>query len=142
MKQIDVVKVKRWDNELITAEIITINDDLSDFYEQIECSTIDIVERVLNGRYFDIILNDEALLDGTADKFAPTSWWQGEGYTPNHEGLWGTLLLCHHDNEGNLTSATIDDLEIVHSSFRTISLKDGGDLVLLFHDIEKEWERG
>lgn len=115
MKQkIDVIKVKRIDEEIITAELITILDDLSDFYREIECHTIDIVERRFKGRLFDVICDDEALLK--AEPGLPTSLWFGER-GDLLEGLFGTLLLCHNDGEGNFTSATANDLLKVQEAY-------------------------
>lgn len=133
MKQIDVIKIKRLDKDTITIELKTINDDLSDFYNEIGCSTIDIVQRRFGGVLFDIILDDEGLFK---DHEWPTSWWQDMTgkYTPNHEGLFGTLLLCHGDSEGNLVDADLEDLVAVQKASANIRTKDGDELMLLFHD--------
>lgn len=130
MKHLNVIKVKRIDNELITCEEITINDDLSDFYEHIGCSTIDIVVRRIGGVLFNIILDDEALLKDNPGM--PTSWWQDGN---DKEGLFGTLLLCHDDGEGNLTDVEPYDIFKVHEAFRYVKLTNGELLTLLFHEI-------
>lgn len=126
MKELDVVKIKRHDRELITIELLTIKDDLSDFYEHIECSTIDIVKRRFSGRFFDIICDDEGLLKEKAQY--PTSLWF-DGTKPI-EALVGTLLLCHSDDEGNLTSATFEDLILVHQACICLNTNEGNFMVL------------
>lgn len=134
MKKLDVIKVERQGEDLLTCELMTINDDLEDFYREIGCSTIDIVCRKFGGLYFDVICDDEALLNGTPERVKhPCSWWQDK--EEHCEGLWGTLLLCHHDDEGNLTDAQAEDLLAVQMSTRTIRLKNGRDLVMLFHNL-------
>lgn len=135
MRQIDVIKIERIDNATITCELMTINDELSEFYRLIDCDTIDIVLRAYNGRYFDIILDDNGLFKANSENQWPTSWWQGEGYTPNHEGLFGVLLLAHHDDQGNLTSVEPDDLMAVQECYKVIKTKQGEDFGILFHDI-------
>lgn len=113
-KKLDVIKVERIDEEMITATLITINDDLSDFYREIDCHTIDIVERRYKGRLFDIICDDEALL--RSEPGLPTSlWFDKKGVLL--EGLFGTLLLCHNDGHGELTSATPEDLIKIQEAY-------------------------
>lgn len=135
-RDIDVIIIKRVDDTTITCELRTIKDDLKEFYSIIDCRAIDIVKRVFGGVVFDIVLDDEGLLKANTTNEWPTSWWQGEGYTPNHEGLFGTLILCHCDDQGNLTSAEPLDLVAVQSCFRTLKKHDGSELSLMFHDIE------
>jgi len=46
------------------SEIIEFKDDLDTFYKLIQCSTIDIVQRKLGNKYYNIICDDEgALID-------------------------------------------------------------------------------
>lgn len=127
---LDVIKIERLDEEILTCQLMTINDTLEDFYSQIGCRTIDIVVRRFGGVLFDIICDDEALLKN--DPGLPTSWWQDE--EGHKEGLFGTLLLCHSDNEGELTSATENDLLAVQKAYREVKTAEGL-IVLLFHDI-------
>lgn len=117
MKKFDVVKIKRLDDEIVVCELITIEDKLEVFYREIGCDCIDIVSRRFGGRLFDVICDDEALLKGAEDW--PTSLWTEKGLEGERikEGLFGTLLLCHSDQEGNLTSATPEDLLKVQSSY-------------------------
>lgn len=132
-KKLDVIEVKRLDKDLITIELVTINDDLEDFYNHIGCETIDIITRRFGGVLFDVILDDEALLK---ERPAITSYWQSDDYTPNVERLCGTLLLCHSNEEGELTSATFEDLIAVHMSAREVTTRKEGKVMLLFHEIK------
>lgn len=133
-RMITAIIVRRLDRAVITIELTEICDNLSEFYRIIDCSHIDIVQRVFNDRIFDIVLDDEGLLKANEKGDLPTSWWQNENFTPNHEGLFGVLILCHCDNEGNLTSATAEDLLAVEQCYHVIPTNKG-DLALLFHDI-------
>lgn len=126
-RQIDVIKVKRLDKDLITAELITIVDDLHTLYEQVECDTIDIQVRRFGGVNFDVVLDDEFLINGKAEKGYPTAIYKD----PSKEQLFGNLLLCHHDDEGNLTS--VDPQELLAVQNATYE-KDG--LMILIYDIE------
>lgn len=134
-KEIDVILCKRIDRATITCELTTIKDDLETFYNLIGCRCIDIVQRRFNGVIFDIVLDDEGLLKADETGELPVSWWQEKGYTPSYEGLFGVLLLCHSDDQGNLTDATIDDLLAVQQCYRVIPTARGDTLGILFHDI-------
>ena len=136
-RKIDVIKVKREQPDILTAEYLTIFDDLSDFYREIDCHTIDIVQRRFKGRLFDIICDDEALLK--AEPGLPTSLWFNEkrekGVPELLEGLFGTLLLCHNDGHGELTSVTPEDLIKVQQAYTIAGTSQGDSFVCLQHDL-------
>lgn len=137
MKQLDVVKIKRVDNEIITCELLTIEDKLDDFYEHIGCRCIDIVERRFGGRMFDVVCDDEALLSG--EPGLPTSLWFGRKEKGEREelleALFGTLLLCHNDGNGNLTNATPDDLLKVQQAYMEAGTTTGETFYCLSHNL-------
>lgn len=87
-----------------TAEKKTIGNDLHDWYAELDCELVDIPERTIGGKYFDIICDDEGLLK--ADPYISAI---DANYQPM---LVGRLFVCHHDNAGNMTSLTDD--ECVH----------------------------
>lgn len=119
MKEIDVVKIERVDEMTLTCTLMTIEDKLEVFYDLIHCRTIDIVERRFGGVMFDVICDDEALL--REEVGLPTSLWFGRKEKGEREGilegLYGTLLLCHHDNKGELLSATPNDLLAIQKTY-------------------------
>lgn len=135
-KELNVIVIKRWDRELITIELKTIKDNLKVYYDLIGCRAIDITGRYFGGVHFTIVLDDEGLLVANERNELPTSWWQNENYTPNHEGLFGVLVLCHSDEKGNLTSATFEDIIAVHNCYKVIPTNKG-NLGLLFHEVEQ-----
>lgn len=136
-KEIEVIVIKRIDQEIITIELRTIEDKLEEYYALIGCRSIDIVSRYFNNIEFDVVCDDEGLLIANERGDWPTSWWQREGYTPNHEALCGVLVLTHHDTEGNLTSVDPMELIAVQNCYKAIPTKKGDILGLLFHDIER-----
>jgi hypothetical protein len=119
----------------VTCELITIEDDLDRFYYEISCRCIDIVERRFSGRLFDIICDDEALLH--EDPGLPTSLWFEDTEKGGHlvEGLFGTLLLCHNDGNGNLTGATAEDLLKIQQAVMTAGTTYGKTFTCLKHDL-------
>ena len=78
-----------------------IRNDLQAFYETIDCDIIDIVVREVYEKPFDIIVDDEGLL-----KEAPIVTAIDADFQPM---LVGTLIFCHHDSKGNLTSISEED---------------------------------
>lgn len=135
-RKIDVIIIKRLTEDTLTAELSTIEDDIHTYYEIIGCRSIDIVGRYFNNKHFDIVLDDEGLLKANETGELPASWWQHEGYTPDHEGLFGVLVLTHSDNEGNLTSVNPEDLLDIQKVYKIIPSKKG-EIALLFHDVEE-----
>lgn len=131
MKKLRVIKVERIDNNL-NVELITIRDDIEDFYKEINCDAIDIIRRKIGNTIFTIICDDMGLLKANTRNELPTSWWQDER---GHEALCGTLLLCHNDNEGNLTNA--DNFEAIEVELNIMPVKryDGEVFALLFHEL-------
>lgn len=136
-RKIDAIVIRRLERDVITCTLETIEDDIHTYYDLIDCRCIDIVCRYFGGVAFDVVLDDEGLLKANETGELPTSWWQKEGYTPAYEGLFGVLVLTHHDDEGNLTSVDPLDLLAVQQSSKLIKTKTGDHLALLFHEIER-----
>ena len=76
---------------------------LQDFYDHIKCDCIDIARREIGGTYYDIIVDDEGLFKERLSITALNSDGQPM--------LVGTLLFANHDEEGNTTSLSADDVE-------------------------------
>lgn len=139
-REIDVIIVKRLSKDTLTCELITIEDKLEVYYELIGCRTIDIVGRYFSNKHFDIVCDDEGLLKANEGGELPSSWWQDTTgqYTPSYEGLFGTLILTHHNNEGDLTSVDPLDLLAIQQCYKVIpTKKQGEEIGLLFHEIER-----
>lgn len=90
-----------------TAEEASIPNNQDGYYEALNCDTIDIVERSIGGQYFDIICDDEALL-----KDDPIPAALDKLHEPM---LFGRLFVCHHDDEGELTSLSDDEVKHILS---------------------------
>lgn len=90
-----------------STEVVEANT-LDDYYYYLECNTIDIVQRSVKGRLFDIICDDEGLFK--KNNYVSARNKIGEPM------LVGNLLFCHHDEEGNMTSITEEEIELLNSS--------------------------
>lgn len=89
------------------AKPVEINDEnhLEGYYSLLNCNTIDIVQKSVGGKEFDVIVDDEGLLkdNPVASAF-------------NKEGepiLFGNILFCNHDGEGNEASLSEMDIAIL-----------------------------
>ena len=90
-------------NEKAT-EYIDIEDDLKVFYKMLNCSQITIPTFKVDGKEFDVICDDEGLL-----KQRNVSAVDKDG-SPM---LVGNLIFAHHDDEGDLTSITDEEAELL-----------------------------
>ena len=94
--------------EVVEMEVSTTRNELQAIYEWIECSTIDIVQRKMNGRIYDFIVDDEGLLK---DRPIMSAVHQDE--TPS---LFGLTLITKHDEEGNNVGLNEEEIIDVLSS--------------------------
>lgn len=112
------------DTEAKKARVVEIADDdrLSQYYELLNCSLIDITSRQIDGKYFDIIADDEGLFVEDPKVSALDS--NGE------PALVGNLLFCNYDGDGGETSLTDDDIELLrkHTVLAVKADKKGNEL--------------
>lgn len=87
-----------------TANAVDVEPTLSTYYEMLDCTTIDIVERSVGGVYYDFICDDEGLFVENPKCTAFTS--------DREPMLVGNLLICLHDGEGN--EVGLDDKDVVN----------------------------
>lgn len=86
-----------------TAGAVEFEAGLDNYYRLLDCDCIDIVTRTVDGREFDIICDDEALLKDSPVPSAIGKHGQAV--------LFGNLLIVHHDEEGNTVGLSDDDVK-------------------------------
>lgn len=79
-----------------------IEDKLDDYYREIGCDYIDIVSYPINGRDYEIIVDDEGLL-----KTDPIVRAVGKDGKPL---LVGTLIIARYDKKGRLKGLKPEDV--------------------------------
>jgi len=84
------------------AREVEVEDDLQAFYNLLGCEWIDIVSRKIDGRWFEIVCDDEGLLKDSPKVSAVDRM--------NRPMLVGNLLFFHEDGEGNLVGISDDDV--------------------------------
>ena len=76
-------------------------------YPILNCETFGIPTRFINGKPYDIYLDDEGLLKGRPVNAASTD---------GVEILVGNLFFCKHDDEGHIASLSEDDVKNILSA--------------------------
>ena len=93
-------------------EAIDVNG-LEDYYKLIHCTTIDIVNRGIKGKRYDIICDDEVTF--SADPLISAIDDLGRAM------LVGNLIVCGEaDEEGELTALTGDDIKHIKGNIQSM----------------------
>lgn len=99
-------------NELVF-DVLEINRAiaLNEYYKYLECDTIDIQERYINGKVYDFIFDDEYLINGKAKE--PVNMVAfGILDDKLQELIFGKLIICNiADENGEEVSLEDEDLE-------------------------------
>lgn len=88
-------------------ELIDIEPELDAYYEKLDCSYIDIVERKIGGKFFDVMCDEEGLFREPQKISAIND--MGEPM------LVGNLMFFKNDGEGNLVGLSDEDIEHIKS---------------------------
>lgn len=83
--------------------VVEIEDSLETYYNLLNCDCIDIVVRTIGRKEFDIVCDDEGLF-----KQFPRVSAVDKDCKPM---LVGNLLFLHHNEEGEMTGLSEDDVE-------------------------------
>ena len=78
---------------------------LDEYYKLLNCRSIDIVQRKIGGKHYDIICDDEGLL---FEDWKPAMAIVDEN-SEIKQLLAGNLFIVLNDNQGNLRSLTKED---------------------------------
>lgn len=82
---------------------------LKEYYRLLDCDTIDIVQRKIAGKTYEIICDDEGLL---VDAPILSAAWK----TTKRPALFGNLLIAGEAIDGELTSLTDEDEKPIKDS--------------------------
>lgn len=85
-----------------SATFENVKPSLETYYKMLDCSTIDIVRITFNGKDYDVICDDEALLKQPPHSFSVIS---KEGYPM----IAGNILICN-SKDGYETTLTPEDV--------------------------------
>lgn len=86
-----------------------LEDKLEVYYRELECDLIDIVNRKIGGKYFDIVCDEEGLYhDGFISMMTEDS---------QQPLLVGNLFICNHDGP-NLASLEESDIKLIRQHWK------------------------
>lgn len=87
-------------------------NELDDFYRELDAEPFDIVTKEINGRSFDIFVDDVGLF---REKPVVSAI-----YKDHSPALVGNLIFANHDSEGNTTSLSSKDIGIIRNNLITL----------------------
>ena len=107
-------------------KIMNIEDDIDTFYKLINCDSIELPQREINGKYFTIICDEEGRLKDNPIVSACS-----------HKGdpmIVGNLIITGlPDIKGNLTGLSDNDVLLIMEKFKK---------TLLYHPLKSELKDG
>lgn len=110
------------DTKTDKCEVIDVEPKLDEYYRLIHCDCIDIVMREVQGRRYNIVLDDEGLLK--PNRISVTS--VDTDLFGNQERLAGSLLIFGVDEiEYDLRSLTDDEVEQIKRRITNARFADG-----------------
>ena len=89
---------------------INIRPEIDAYYFALRCTSIDIVERKIGGKWFDVMCDDEGLLKEEVKISAIND--MGEPM------LVGNLMFFHNDGEGNLVGLSDEDVDHIKKNIQ------------------------
>ncbi|MBR5950068.1 MAG: hypothetical protein IKZ87_01390 [Actinomycetaceae bacterium] len=94
---------------------------LEDYYNKLNCSSIDVASRAVDGKYYDIIVDDESLCVD-----APRI----SAIAPDGESmLAGNLLVLNcpdaNDETGSVRGLTDEDVQRIAANVRRVTFRSG-----------------
>lgn len=89
---------------------LTIKDELETYYELLDCSIIDIVERKINNKVFCVICDDEGLLGAYP---IPSAHYKTDG---NLAFVGNLFIVNQADENGELQSLTKEDIKVIYEN--------------------------
>ena len=92
-------------------------NELDDYYRHLKCDCFDVATRKIGDRYFDMFVDDEGLFK---DPAIPSVF-----DSDMNPMLVGNVVFANHDEYGETTSLSDDDIRIIKESMVTINAVNG-----------------
>lgn len=127
MKEIRGVFVNVNDGTIIEKTLKTEEENfLEEYYKLLQCRTIDIVSRRIDGVYYNVVCDDEGLLN---DEWKPGMATVYEGNIK--EFLAGNLFVVLSDTSGNLKSLNDEDVRRIYQQRAILENKETAEKYLV-----------
>lgn len=99
-------------------EIVSINDELNEYYKLLDCEYIEIPVRNIGGKPYAIVCDEEGLL---------LKKYMSAVHENSMEILVGNLFICNNGNDGYLHSLNKGDIELILG--HTTNYSTRGDVI-------------
>lgn len=106
-------------------QVREIENDLDTYYDIIGCRCIDIPQRKIGNHYYDIIVDDEGLLQ--SDPIISAVDKTGSPM------LVGTLIVCQSNEEGETIGLTDEEIEEVRKNVHKVTNMLTGQVLTVLH---------
>lgn len=103
--------------DVLGVNVVEFEDTLENLYKLCKCTCIDITERKVGDRFYDFVVDDEGLFN---QPVIPSVF-----DSKRQPMLVGNALICNHDEEGNLSSLTDEQIEILKQHCCTLVFNEG-----------------
>ena len=98
------------------AKVVEVEDKLEDFYKNLDCDCIDIVQRKIGGKWFDVMCDDEGLYRSDQKISAINDMGQPM--------LVGNLMFFKHDEAGNTIGLEAEEIEHIQRYIQTMCTRN------------------
>lgn len=125
--------------QLIIEDMVFI-DTLDNLYKLLECKTIDIQVRYINGKPYDLIFDDEYLINGKSQE--PLNVVAlGTRNNDILEAIFGNLIICGIANDkGEETSLNENDIKAIYKAQKIAETNDKKTITILSYNFEEKEE--
>ena len=112
-------------------------DTLDNLYKLLECSTIDIQVRYIDGKPYDLIFDDEYMINGKSQE-PKNCVALGTRKDEILEAIFGNLLICGIANDkGEETSLNDYDIKAIYKSQKIAQTNDKNELAIINYHFEE-----
>ncbi len=109
----------------------TIDNNLHSFYQLLNCDTIEVVERKINGAYYDIILDEEFLLKVDNGEDLKPSIAVFKNKNELSELHFGNAFICKHNDDGDFESLNNNEAYQILKTIVVICDNDGNKFICI-----------
>ena len=86
-------------------KVVEVEKELESYHKMLDCRCIDITSRMIDGKEFDIVCDDEGLFDNDPKLSAITADYQ--------PALVGNLFIVKFDGYQDITSLSQEDIDFI-----------------------------
>lgn len=98
-----------------TCKVVNMEFTLENYYKHLDCNCIDIAERKIGNKFYDVICDDEGLLVDNPKVCCIAG--------DSDYNIYGNIIICNGDDNGNEQPLTEDDIANIMQNMAMIRTK-------------------